>query len=208
MLKVQVYNAAGEATGSIELPGAVFAVKPKPAVIHQVYVAQMANSREPWGHTKQRGEVRGGGKKPWKQKGTGRARHGSIRSPIWRGGGVVFGPRNTRQYAQKVNQKMKQLAVRMCLSDKVTNNVLVVVESFPTDGKTKVIAALRRALPGVGKSVLMLPAVATPEILRATRNLPRVAVERASDVSVADLLHHQYLLTTRDGIETLVKRLA
>ena len=208
MLKVQVYNAAGEATGSIELPGAVFAVKPKPAVIHQVYVAQMANSRETWGHTKQRGEVRGGGKKPWKQKGTGRARHGSIRSPIWRGGGVVFGPRNTRQYAQKVNQKMKQLAVRMCLSDKVTNNVLVVVESFPTDGKTKVIAALRRALPGVGKSVLMLPAVATPEILRATRNLPRVAVERASDVSVADLLHHQYLLTTRDGIETLVKRLA
>jgi len=208
MAQVQIYNAAGEVVGNIELPDAIFAVESKPAVIHQVYVAQMANSREPWGHTKQRGEVRGGGKKPWKQKGTGRARHGSIRSPIWRGGGVVFGPRNTRQYAQKVNQKTKQLAVRMCLSDKVANNALVVVESFPVEGKTKAIVALRRALPGAGKSTLFLPATAMPALLRATGNLPRVAVERASDVNVIGLLHHQYLLTTKDGIEALVKRLA
>ena len=103
---------------------------------------------------------------------------------------------------------MKQLAVRMCLSDKVANKSLVVMENFPSEGKTKVIAAMRAALPGVGKSMLMLPATTPPTLLRATRNLSRVAVERASDVNVIDLLHHQYLLTTREGIDALSKRLA
>src|SRR3989338_2583524 len=115
MAQVQIYNAAGEVVGNIELPDAIFAVESKPAVIHQVYVAQMANSREPWGHTKQRGEVRGGGKKPWKQKGTGRARHGSIRSPIWRGGGVGFGPRSEKVYARTIPKKMRAKALFMAL---------------------------------------------------------------------------------------------
>lgn len=208
MPKAPVYNLAGQITGEVELAPAVFAIKPKPAVIHQVYVAQMANARQPWAHTKQRGDVRGGGKKPWKQKGTGRARHGSIRSPIWRGGGVVFGPRKIENYEQKVNQKMKQLAVRMCLSDKAGTQRLVVAESFPGQGKTKEMAAWRAKLPGNGKSTILLAAADNQSLLRATRNLSALAVQRAADVSVADLLHHQYVIMTKEEIMVLEKRLA
>ena len=100
-MKLDLYNQAGQKSGSMELSDLVFGVKSKMAVIHQVYVALLANLREPWAHTKDKGDVRGGGKKPWKQKGTGRARHGSIRSPIWRGGGVTFGPLKIRNYKQK-----------------------------------------------------------------------------------------------------------
>lgn len=208
MPKAPVYNSAGQITGEIELAPAVFAIKPKPAVIHQVYVAQMANARAPWAHTKQRGEVRGGGKKPWKQKGTGRARHGSIRSPIWRGGGVVFGPRKIENYQQKVNQKMRQLAVRMCLSDKAGAQRLVVAESFPSQGKTKELAAWRSLLPGNGKSTILLSAADSQSLRRAAQNLSALAVQRAADVSVVDLLHHQYVIMTKESVAVLETRLA
>ena len=102
MAKISVYNQEGKTLESIEVLDAVFGVTPKTSVVHQVYVALLANLRRPWAHTKDRGDVSGGGKKPWKQKGTGRARHGSIRSPIWKGGGVTFGPLSVRNYKQKI----------------------------------------------------------------------------------------------------------
>jgi len=118
MPSVKVYNQEGKATGELELNAKHFGVKPDQALVHAVVVAQQANARRPIAHTKNRGEVAGGGKKPWKQKGTGRARQGSIRSPQWKGGGVVFGPRNIRNFSVKVNRKVKQKALFMALTDK------------------------------------------------------------------------------------------
>ena len=114
MLNAKVYNQTGKENGEVELTEAVFGVKPKVSVVHQVFVALRANAREPWADTKNKGEVRGGGRKPWKQKGTGRARHGSIRSPIWKGGGITFGPLSTRNYKQKINKRTV-----LCLTMKI-----------------------------------------------------------------------------------------
>ncbi len=208
MAKVAIYNNQGKENGSTELSDDVFGIKSKMAVIHQVYLALMANAREPWAHSKDKSEIRGGGKKPWKQKGTGRARHGSIRSPIWRGGGVTFGPLNIRNYKQKVNKKTKKTAVKMCLSDKVLENKLIVLESLPTDGKTKAMAQLRAALPGLGKTTLLVAAKVDESLKRATNNIPKFDLQTASDVNVVDLLHHQYVITTTDGVKKLEKRLA
>lgn len=208
MAKVALYNIKGKEEGQIDLNDAVFGVKSKMAVIHQVYNAIMANAREPWAHTKNRGEVRGGGRKPWKQKGTGRARHGSIRSPIWKGGGVTFGPLKYRNYKQKVNQKMNKLAVRMCLSDKVLDKKFVVLEDLKSDGKTKLMAELRNAMPGAQKTMLWLLPKSDEMVKRATRNIPKLDLQLASDVNVVDLLHHQYVIATKDAALILEKRLA
>ncbi len=207
MAKAMLYNQDGAQIGTTELNDTVFGVAPKDSVVHQVYVALTANARRPWADTKDRGEVRGGGKKPWKQKGTGRARHGSIRSPIWKGGGVTFGPLSTRNYKQKINKKMNQAAVRMCLSDKVADQKFLVVEAFPGTGKTKVMATLRGKLPGNAKSTLLVIEKNDPTIERAMRNIPRLDLVRASDVNVIDLLHHQYVIASKGSIATLERRL-
>ncbi len=207
MTAISVYNEQGEKTGAMEVNPGVFGVKPKQSVIHQVYVALMANLRAPWAHTKDRGDVRGGGKKPWKQKGTGRARHGSIRSPIWKGGGVTFGPLKTRNYKQKINKKMNQAAVRMCLSDRVNEEKLLAIEALPSAGKTKAMAGLREKLPGNGKSTLVVVESANPMIARALRNLPHIGIVRAEDLNVIEILNHQYILATADAVHVLEKRL-
>lgn len=208
MAKVPVYNNQGKNTGDINLTDAVFGVTANPTLVHQVYLALEANLREPWAHAKDRSEVRGGGRKPWRQKGTGRARHGSRRSPIWTGGGVTFGPLNTRNYGQKVNRKMKAAAVKMCLSDKIGAEKFVVLEDFQATGKTKEIAALRAHLPGSGKTTLILTDGSNEKLALATRNIPRVHVQRAQDVNVADLLNHQYIISTKTAIAALEKRFA
>lgn len=207
MAKVDLYNLEGKKSSSIELNDAVFGIKPKIALIHQVYLALTANAREPWAHSKDRSDVRGGGKKPWRQKGTGRARHGSIRSPIWRGGGVTFGPVKERNYKQKINKKMNAQAVRMCLSDKVADSKFIVLEDIASDGKTKKMAELRSALPGFGKTTIILTAKKDDMLKRATLNIPKVDLQRAIDVNVVDLLHHQYVITTKAGVEVIEKRL-
>ena len=138
-LKIKVYNQNAEPAGEMELSSKVFGVKANPALVHQAVITQMANERKVIAHTKTRSEVRGGGKKPWAQKGTGRARHGSSRSPIWKGGGVTFGPRNDRNFKKRINKKMRQNAVLMVLSDKVAGNHLTVLDKFSiTEFKTKI----------------------------------------------------------------------
>src|SRR3989339_1482700 len=129
-MKVDLYNLAGKITGQQELADEVFNVKIKPEVVHEVYIAQMANQREAWADTKGKGEVRGGGKKPWKQKGTGRARHGSTRSPIWKGGGVTFGPTKERNFKKDINKKMARKALLMAISSKAKNRQLLVLDNF------------------------------------------------------------------------------
>lgn len=208
MPQATVYNKEGNAVGVMDLSPDVFGVSPKSSVVHQVYVALMANARRPWADTKDRGEVSGGGKKPWKQKGTGRARHGSIRSPIWKGGGVTFGPLADRSYEQKINKKMNQAAVRMCLSDKANEQKIMVMEELPSDGKTKTMAGLVGHLPSAGKSLVFLLDAHLPHEERALRNIPRVAFVRAQDASVVDLMQNQHVALTKGAVAILEKRLS
>lgn len=208
MAKAALYTQSGERQGEQELTDAVFGVHIKREVVHQVYTALRDRVREPWAHTKNKGEVRGGGRKPWQQKGTGRARHGSIRSPLWKGGGVTFGPRNVRNYFVKINKKMNRLAVKMCLSSKVADEKFFVVQGFSETGKTKGFAELRAALPGAGKSTLILSASGNGATVRAAGNIPDVRVVRAADVNVVDLLHHQFVLATPEALKVLETRLS
>jgi large subunit ribosomal protein L4 len=208
-LKVKIYTPEGTVAGEQELDARVFGVTPKPALIHEVVVAQLANARSSVAHTKTRGEVRGGGKKPWKQKHTGRARHGSTRSPLWVGGGVVFGPRNTRNWERKVNKKAKLAALKMVLSDKVAADRLVVMNALDLPGyKTKTAAGILRRLPcGARATLIALPTV--PETTwKSFKNLPKVDVSRADSLNLVEVMKHAYLVTTVDGVNALTKLLS
>jgi len=157
MPKVQVYNLNGEKIREVELSASIFNIEIKPEVVQLVVVAQMANSRESIAHAKGRAEVRGGGRKPWNQKGTGRARHGSSRSPLWVGGGVTFGPTKERNFKKQVNKKVKKKALNMVLTDKVQNNNLILVEDFNIpEAKTKSLVEVLNKLPGKGKKTLLV----------------------------------------------------
>ncbi|HBF67434.1 MAG TPA: 50S ribosomal protein L4 [Candidatus Magasanikbacteria bacterium] len=207
MIKISLYNNTGKKEKEMELDPAIFGVEPKGAVVHQVYVAQMANARQVLAHTKHRGDVAGGGRKPWAQKGTGRARQGSIRAPQWRGGGIVFGPTKDRNFSHKINKKMKQVATKMCLSDKVHDERFLVVEALDAlEPKTKHFAVLLNALPSKGKTALFLMADGQHNVVRSMRNIPKLDVERAQDVSVVDLVNHQFVVTTPDGVKLLADR--
>lgn len=203
-MKAKVYNLEGKETGEMNLSDSVFGVKIKPEVVHEVFVALQNNQREPWADTKNRGEVRGGGKKPWQQKGTGRARHGSIRSPIWKGGGVTFGPLSIRNYKTKINKKIKQLALRMCLSDRAASNDLWVFEDFNfSEPKTKLFVKFLSSLPKKAKSFLLLTPGKNENVIRMTRNLKSVKTVRVEDVNVMDLLSKSVVLTNKSGVEKL-----
>lgn len=199
MVKVPLYNMEGKKVGEQQLSATVFGVAVKPAVLHEAAVAHAANARQVVAHTKTRGEVRGGGKKPWKQKGTGRARHGSTRSPIWKGGGVTFGPRADRNPGKKLNRKVKQLAVRMALTDKVKHERLVVLEVLAaTDFKTKAMAKMLAALP-VGRKVLVALPTRDEKVVKSLANLPRVTSVNVGNLNIAALLAHDTVVTTAAG---------
>ncbi|MCX6779570.1 MAG: 50S ribosomal protein L4 [Candidatus Magasanikbacteria bacterium] len=203
-MKIKVYNLAGKETGEMEIDDKVFGVKIKPEVVHQVFVQQTNNQREPWADTKNRGEVSGGGKKPWQQKGTGRARHGSIRSPIWKGGGVAFGPLTDRNYKTKINKKTRQSVIKMCLSDKAQSGNLLVLEDFNFEKpKTKMFAGLLSVMPTKLKNFLVLTGAKDEAVLRMTQNLKSVKTLRAGDANVMDLLKKGVILTSKDGVKKL-----
>ncbi len=205
-MNVKVYNLQGKEQGEMELSDKVFNVKVKNSVVHEVYVAQTNNQREPWADTKNRGEVSGGGKKPWKQKGTGRARHGSTRSPIWKGGGVAFGPLSVRTYKTKINKKTRHLALKMCLSDKVKNNLFYVVDSFDfKEAKTKLFNQFLKGLPKSQKSYIVLTEKLSPQIVRMTNNIPKVSTEISENVNVMDLVNTEAVVVSREGIKKLEK---
>ncbi len=203
-MKAKVYNLTGKEVADVELSDAIFNIKVKPEVVHEVFVAQTNNTREPWADTKNRGEVRGGGRKPRQQKGTGRARHGSIRSPIWKGGGVAFGPLTDRNYKTKINKKTRRLATKMCFSDKAREGALWVLENFSfAEPKTKFFANLVKSLPAKQHSFLVLTPGKDETILRITKNLPKIQTMRAEDTSVMDLLSKQAIITSIDGIKKI-----
>lgn len=206
MPKVKVYNLNGEVVKEAELSAEVFGIKAKTGVIQQVVEAQTANSRSVIAHAKDRGEVRGGGRKPWRQKGTGRARHGSIRSPLWKGGGVTFGPTKERNFKKDINQKVKKLALRMVLSDKVAYEHLILVEDLTLSQiKTKPLLAILNKLPIKNKSVLIALDKKDDKVILSSRNLPQVKSEPASSLNVVDLLKFEYFLTTVKAVNKLAK---
>lgn len=201
-----LYNQSGEEIGKVELPDWVFNVKVNPDLVHQAVLAQLANERRPLAHAKGRGEVRGGGKKPWRQKGTGRARHGSIRSPIWKGGGVTHGPLKEKDYSKKLNKKSKQKALFMVLSSKVRDGELKVVDSIEmAEAKTKTMKGiLENILAGKG-SVLLVQPDSNQKLVKASRNLSFAKTTRADSLNVKDLLERKFLVLMKDSIPVIEK---
>lgn len=199
----QVFNQTGQAVGTVELDPKVFGLKPNPGLIQQAVVAQLANRRQVLAHTQTKGEVRGGGRKPWRQKGTGRARHGSIRSPQWKGGGVVHGPRSDRNYSQKINFKAKRAALLMSLSAKAQQSHLAVLDKLELpEAKTKHLASLLQQLAPKQSALMVLP-TSRPEVIRAGRNIPRFRMIRADSLNVYDVLKYQRLVILQAALPVI-----
>lgn len=204
MAEVKLSTLEGKEAGMLPLSDKLFAVTPKPSVIHSVIVAQDANSRAMHAHVKDRSEVRGGGRKPWKQKGTGRARHGSSRSPIWIGGGVTHGPHKEQNFSVKVNKKTKRLALAMLLTDKLRDNAFLAVTDFAIpEGKTKFVSSMRKALSLGAKSTLVLLTSGDDKMIRAARNLPRTETMYAHSLNVRDLAKYSTVVASKAAIEIL-----
>lgn len=210
-MHADVYNLKNEKVGTVELPEDVFGVKWSPVLVKQVAEAQQANARDPWAHAKGRGEVRGGGKKPWRQKGTGRARHGSIRSPLWVGGGKAHGPRKERDYSQKVNKKMKRTALFSALSRKLKDGEVKVFESFALEApKTKILASTLNTLLNMKKNakrydVLLVDSATNKSLFRASSNLQKAKAIDAASLNVIDVLGHKNLFLGKGAVATIAK---
>ncbi len=200
---VKCYDQLGKVVSQTRLPSEVFGVKVNPDLVHQVVVSQMANRRRVIAHTKSRAEVRGGGRKPWRQKGTGRARAGSIRSPIWRGGGVTFGPTKKRVFKKKINKKMKRKALLMVLSGKVKNNLLILLDKIKIDEpKTKLMAKILEKLQVQGSCLIALSRM-DKNLILAARNFPELETIQAKDLNALDVLNFKYLLLPKDSVKTI-----
>jgi len=214
-MNVKTYNQSGKEAGTVDLPDSVFGLPWNADLVHQVVVSQMANQRQGSAHAKGRSEVRGGGRKPWRQKGTGRARHGSIRSPIWKGGGVTHGPLKERNFKKKINKKMAAKALAVTLSAKLRDKEILPVENIkPTEPKTKearIIAdnfsKIKDFKEIISKSVLLvIPDHDTTTIL-AFRNLPNFNIEEARNITALDVMNNHYLIFSKEAIAVLERRL-
>ena len=200
MPTVALLNQEGQKVKDLELAQEVFGIEPNQQVIYDVVNAQRAAMRHGTHDTKTRNEVRGGGRKPWRQKGTGRARQGSINAPQWRHGGIVFGP-TPRSYAVKVNQKVRQLALKSALSYKVQNDKFIAVENIQLDEiKTKAFVQVLKNLNAEGKTLVVLPEV-SENVGRSSDNLRTVCVNRVDHVSVYDLLNADKVVVALASIE-------
>jgi large subunit ribosomal protein L4 len=203
MATFEIKDAKGKKVGTAEVTDSVFSIEPNTHVVHQVVRSQMAARRSGTHDTKTRGQVRGGGAKPWKQKGTGRARAGSIRSPLWTGGGTIFGP-HPRSYAFKVPNKMVKLAMRSALSDKASSGDLLVVDSFGFDKpSTKQGAATIKALGLEGRKVTVVVGIDDVNVVLSLRNLPKVRVITTSEANTYDLVDSTAVLVTKSALEYL-----
>ena len=202
---VTVHNTSNEAVGQLELEERVFGCEAKPHLFYEVVKMQLANRRSGTASAKNRVAVRGGGKKPWRQKGTGRARVGSIRSPLWRGGGVVFGP-SPRDHSYTVNKKVRKAALRSALSVKLQESKLLIVDNFDLpDVKTKAFVAILKHL-SVDSACIIESGNSTLE--KSARNVPFVKVLRPEGINVYDILRYDKLVMTRACVETITRALS
>jgi len=207
-METQIYNQKGKSVGKMELPESIFGVPWNGDLVHQVVTAMQANSRTPIAHTKTRGEVRGGGRKPWKQKGTGRARHGSSRSPIWVGGGVTHGPRNDKSYDQKINKKMKAKALYTVLSEKLRKGQILFLEELNLKNiKTKDAVSVIKDLSAIkgferivgGKkpnTYITIPAKGDT-LKKSFANNPTVEIDEVRNINPVDLLAFRYIIISQ-----------
>ena len=201
-LQVPLFDSAGERHGEVRLPKLIFAEVPNAPVMHQAYVRQMANARQGTASTKNRGQVSGGGAKPYRQKGTGRARHGSIREPSMKGGGVVFGPR-PRDYSQRMPKQMRRLALRSALSQKAIEGRVRVIDGFGfEEPRTKLAADLIAAIGFDDTTLVVLPAP-NYVVSRSFENLAGSKIILARNLNIRDLFTHTYLLLAKDCLELL-----
>ena len=208
MPKLSVYNVSGQVTGEIELNDIVFGVEFNEAVVHQAIVMQLANQRQGTAATKTRGLVRGGGRKPWKQKGTGRARSGSNRSPVWVGGGTTFGPQ-PRSYAKKMPRQARRLALRCALSAKVAANELVVIEGLNFDApKTKNVANMLNAFEAANAKALLITGVDNVNVELSARNMPKVAIISNMGLNCYDILNSNKVFLAKEVVEKIEEVLA
>ncbi|MHB8718739.1 MAG: 50S ribosomal protein L4 [Candidatus Dormibacteria bacterium] len=204
MSTVKVVDQSGAGAGEMELADSVFGVAVNTAVMHQALMRQLANARQGTHDTKTRTEVRGGGRKPWRQKGTGRARQGSTRSPQWTGGGVVFGP-TPRSYTQEMPRKQRRLALRSALSAKAADGAITVLESFDLEApRTKAVVELLTGIEAGAKTLIVLGSH-NEGLERSARNLSEVRVVLASNLSIRDLLIADTVLITRDAVDHVVE---
>ncbi|HET6946600.1 MAG TPA: 50S ribosomal protein L4 [bacterium] len=204
MARAQVFDVKGKDVGTVDLPEAVFGITPHTAVMHEVLVAQLAGRRTGTHTTKTRGEVAGSTRKIYRQKGTGRARHGSKKAPIFRGGGITFGPR-PRDYAQDTPKKVRRLAVRSVLSMKAADGKVIIVESLQLEApKASAVAELLDRLPVAGKTLIVTPA---PDALlvRAAANLRQVEVIAAASLNVHDVLTADYVVLTKPAVDAVAE---
>lgn len=206
MANVTLYKQDGSENGTVELNDAIWAIEPNENAVFDAVIMQRASLRQGTSKVKNRHEVSGGGRKPWRQKGTGRARQGSIRSPQWRGGGIVFGP-HPRSYSYTINKKVRRLAIKSVLSQKVLDNALVVVDAFAFDApKTKAFAQSLAALKVSEKALVVLDGDDNAAL--AARNLPNVKVVAADGINVLDVVKYNKLILTQSALQKIEEALA
>lgn len=206
-MTINIISKDGSSAGTMELPDEIFGIEPNVAVMHQAVKMYLANQRQGTSKTKDRWEVRGGGRKPWKQKGRGTARAGTIRSGVWVGGGNIHGP-DPRDYTQQMPKKMRALARRSALALKAQSNELVVVEDLSfSEVKTKPFAQMLKAINADGKKALVLLKEPNETVLRSGRNIAKCDIQEARNASTYALLNNQVLVVERSSIEVLVQQL-
>lgn len=203
-----IYDLTGANVGTITLDSSIFGVEINATLLHQAIVRHLANKRATTAHVKDRSDVRGGGKKPWRQKGTGNARAGSTRSPLWRGGGVTFGPSNERNYSLRMPQKMRQAALKVALSAKVADDKLIIVDSLTSlDGKTKTWTQSAPKLTQLTNRYLVVSTSKEDLVDRSLRNLPTTKYVGLDGLTIYDIVRFPSLLITKDALEALQVKL-
>lgn len=203
-MKIDTYNQEGKVVGQTELPKEIFDVELSKDLLHQVVVSQMANRRQGTAQAKDRGDVSGGGKKPWRQKGTGRARAGSTRSPLWKGGGVTFGPLNSKVYKKVVPRKIRRAALFMVLSQKAKNDSLILVDSLKIkEAKTKIAFNIFKNLPSSKKSTLVALPDMDKNFIMASRNIAKTEIMQVKDLNALDVLNNKYLVMPKESLKVM-----
>lgn len=219
-MKTPIYNIEGKEINKIDLPEQIFELPWNSDLVHQVVTAMMTNARQPIAHTKNRGEVRGGGKKPWKQKGTGRARHGSRRSPIWIGGGVTFGPRNEKDYSRKINKKMKAKALATILSKKLKDNEIIFVDSLnlsepkSKEAKNRInslatVSGFEKLATKRKNTALITLAKKDKNVEKSFANFSNFLTEEIRNINPIDLMNYKYVVfeNPEETVKVLTERI-
>lgn len=205
-MKQELLNVKGEKAGELELPEKIFGATWNADLVHQVTVIQQGNQRQLSAKVKDRSEVRGGGKKPWRQKGTGRARHGSSRSPIWKGGGVTHGPNPEKNYSRKISSKMRKKALFVLLSEKHRGKQVFFIDSLNIEkAKTKELVGLLKGLPIEKKGTLLILPNMETNIIRAARNIPYIDTIQARELNILDLAKATYIILPKESLAVIEK---